>query len=239
MPRPQTVNLATVTPYVKKFVPKRIYKKAIPTTRVVAMRPGGYTANFRQTELLSKDIDAGAAAFAFPANANFSLLNGTAQGDGVDERQGRQINLKSIQIKGTIQPYHGATVPVKENVKARMVVVLDKQANGVAPTWNAVFKSNTSQSLPNLDNRYRFSILYDRTFPISYVQNSAGQITASTPRDWNVNFYKKLNMKTTYKGTDASIASVATNALYLVLVVDDPTISVPECTVARRIRYTD
>jgi len=196
MPRSQYVDPSRMTPYVKKFVPKTSAKPRAPITR-------GYKTSRNQLkgEVFCKDVS---------INQNhvpvgvLTLLNGISQGDDISNRKGRKINIKSIHIKGAI--YTLAT-SVAEQCVARMALVWDKQANGVDPTFAQVYVDSTSHAgaTRNLDNRERFVILAEHSW-----SSSAGGLQC-----YPVDFFKKVNLDTVFKGTNDEIASIATGSLYL------------------------
>lgn len=230
MPRPQTINLSTLTPYVKKIVPKR-------TTKKVAMRPGGYPPRYReQGELLS--LDGLGGSYALNDAGTCHCINLCQQGDDINMRHGRQITLKSVSLKGHVKPDQ---TPTSGNnvMQARIALVWDKNPNGVLATPAQIFDS--ADGHPKLDNRNRFTILKDWYIPIGASPLNANTWAWSQPSTIPINFYKKLNLKTIFKGTDAQIASISTGALLLVAygVGGVGTPNSGTCTIVPRVRFTD
>jgi len=198
MPTAETINVQTLTPYVKKFVPKRVY-----TAKPKATITHGYKSSRNQTkgELLANDTNITQNHVQVGV---MTLLNGISQGDDINNRKGRKINLKSFHIKGGI--YTLAT-SVADQLVARMALIYDKQSNGVAPTFAQVYSDSTGHagSTRNLDNRERFKVIFEKSWYSG----------PNTSQCYPLDIYKSFNLDTVYKGTDDAIASIATGALYL------------------------
>ena len=135
-----------------------------------------------------------------------------AQGDGPTQRNGRQLTIKSIQMRLTIKQDGDSD---HHNSAIRVILIQDKQANGASPALSDIVNGANTTVLTNLDNRQRFQILYDETYLIGGTLD--GTLTGAAgglPRAY-CNFYRKYNITTTFKGNDNSIGSIATNAIYL------------------------
>lgn len=167
---------------------------------------------------------------ASSAIAQFFLMNGLTRGDQINQRGGRQVRFKSIQLKGTISRSSAST---GVGDRLRIVVFIDKQANASAPSFSDLFENvlgatpNVS-TFRNLDNRKRFVILNDRVY----------NLDADDPsREYN--YYRKLDMKTIYDdGNAGTIADITTNSLY-VMVVSNTSVNPPQFNFAYRTRYID
>lgn len=148
------------------------------------------------------------------------VLNGPAAGDDWDKRDGRSIRCKSVQISGKLTRGNNDCV-------VRGLVVIDTQPDGALPTVNKILDAENVTALRNLNYRSRFVILKD----FHWVLNN------NTP-DKYVKFYKKLNMKTIFKGTGAGITDITTNSLYFVIGSDEAS-SPPSINFTSRVRYID
>ena len=74
-------------------------------------------------------------------------LNIVPSGTGPNQRIGRTIVVKEIEIKINMQAawaYVGATVPSAAGISYRVDLILDKQANGAVP----LEPTSTTHSLP-------------------------------------------------------------------------------------------
>lgn len=166
------------------------------------------------------------------------LLNGCARGDDIGERDGRQITLRSVDIRMELQPIGTATSPHA----IRIIVFVDKQANGTAPTPANVLtltgSAEATVSAQNLEYRNRFWILSDKvyTFGCEYGGAAVGVEKLVATRFW-----RSLNIKTTFNsGTAGTVADIATNSLYLLAISDTATAAQePFLQFYSRVRFTD
>lgn len=165
------------------------------------------------------------------AAGGIAYVSGIAQGTNVDNRVGEVVMAKRLDIN----------VKVLSNVAAlntfvtyRILLILDKDSNGVVPTITAVANAIMLGSQPiNLLNRVaagRFKILRDK-----YI--TAGQLQSGSEANiwkWEV----PLNHKMTFRGTNSTQAEAGKNSLYLVCLSDD-TADVVDFASAQQLGYTD
>lgn len=152
-----------------------------------------------------KYIDTGLINITSDTTGAIQLINGSAEGVGPTQHVGRRTLMKSVELKlrnsvvagtGTDQTY-------------RVMLVYDRQPNGVALTIAEVLNAVSVMSMKNLDNRMRFTVLLDKIGTL----NATGEPGAD--ESWN--YYKMLNMPVVYDATaDATIASISTGSLYLI-----------------------
>lgn len=148
-----------------------------------------------------KQIDTIYADNALPVTDAFSSLayqNLIAQGVGNSQRVGRKITLRSIYYRfhmGTAAGTSPYTGPV------RIVVVYDRQPNGLGGGIVDVFSSNNFHALQNLNNGDRFLVLSDQIYESSSTLSTHGQM------------YKKLSLDTVYSGAGATIADMTTGSI--------------------------
>lgn len=157
-----------------------------------------------------------------------------AQGVQSNQRIGRRILIKSIQLKAVINNQADATIN-----DVRLVLVVDKQANGTSVSYTDVFTSQTVEALPRLDNARRFSILWDKVYCLaSNTSNPQADNVAKT-----IDFYKKVNIEQLYSGTGFTDADIRTGNLYLLAICDTAfsAVSLVQANWAGvlRIRYVD
>lgn len=147
-------------------------------------------------------------------------LNLLATGAGANQRVGRTITMKSLQIRVV-----GPTSTI------RVLVVYDTQPNGSGPATNDVITSVSDfNAYPNLSNDKRFIVLVDE---IHHDMYSVDLPAAS--------IYRKINLDTHFNtGTTGVIADITTGSMLLfvgTVAVIAP--AVPQYTYSSRIRYTD
>lgn len=156
------------------------------------------------------------------ASGDIFALNLVAQGDNFNNRDGREIIVKSVLIRGTF------SVADSYNI-IRMMLLWDIDPDGSLPVLADILESpaNPTHSAIAINNTKRFVVLRDKMFKID-------------TDDPIVNFklYRKLNHKSTFIGTTAAIASLERGGLYLFCVSDSSAATHPGLTVYTRIRYT-
>ena len=203
------------------------------------------------TEWKSKD---------FYSPTNTWLSNGVvtqifelAEGAGSDERVGRKVKIKSIQLHFTvINRLRTATASVTTELRpVRTMLVYDKQSNAGTPSYSDILQDDNlgtgdeALAFRNLNNKERFIILYD-----NFDATDAGdglkqsscryQFVASTDTytDEAISgkVYRKLNMEAIFGVTDAPI----TGALYVVTCGGGtPGETDPDGKWVTRVRYVD
>ena len=157
------------------------------------------------------DIDIGSYNMGTSLNI-VTLLNGVAQGTDFTNRIGRTIVIHSVFIRGQILPTDASTL----FNPARILFVYDMQTNGATPAATDILKQDAGLGQLNLNNRSRFKVFYDRTFPIGQITNTATQTYAAGPNYAVFKKYKKCNFLTVFSGTGATVASIQSGAIWMV-----------------------
>ncbi len=140
-----------------------------------------------------------------------TLLNGIAEGAGIDERVGRRVQVLSIHFRG-IARKNPADVNIAQSV--RYALVQDKAPTGTLPTCAQLW--DTTGGLqptvwPRLqDNLHRFKTVC--TFTV-VIHGDASDVTAVTLLPWEK--FCKLRTNSFYLNTLGTEASMKENALYL------------------------
>lgn len=166
-----------------------------------------------------------AGGVEFSTTGSVLLLNGIAQGDDATNRIGRRAHFTSIQLKGYMQV--GAT---PTNGICRTILVYDNQSDSAAPTIANILTAVGPNGLRNMDYRERFIILMDEQWELNLTDYPIRFIE----------FYRKLGLKTSYNGTGASVASIATGGIFLITCGTTPTgATSPTGTYGIRLRYND
>lgn len=173
------------------------------------------------------------AASTAIVTATLQLLNGLVPGDSINQREGRQVQIQSIQMK-----FRGendvTSAGVDTRSTLRFIIAIDKQANAAAPAAADILDLSSSSAVDamrNLNNRKRFKILMDRRYAIS----SAG------PANFVDEFYiKRANLCDTVfnAGTAGTIADITSGSIYL-LYCSDTNITPPTVIAQTRLRFTE
>ena len=162
-----------------------------------------------------------------PATAgNFRLLNGVAQSAGASTdttRIGDDVNATSIQLKGYVQADGTITSSSTDVARSvRVILFWDQQANGGTPTLAQLLDlsvvTDGTQAPYNDNNQKRFKILKDKIFAVNPFY-FVGATNVADTRTF-LRFKWKLSRKVKYIGTTGLIASIGTNALWLVTITD-------------------
>lgn len=136
-------------------------------------------------------------------NPSITLLNGLVPGSGANERVGRKITIKSIQVQGYVGT--GANDDV-----TRLSLVVDTQANATAPNFADIYTSSNPAALREINNMPRFKVLWD-SGPLSQVVTSDSELIT-------FDAYKRVNVGVQYNaGVAGTVADIQTNAVYLVV----------------------
>lgn len=200
---------------------KRIYKKKKQynkNTKVIMYKP--------HKEMLFNDyLFSGQAG----STGSIYLLNGIAQGDDTDDRTGKQISIKSIQLSLNIK---NTTV---NKAYGRLVIVLDRYVNGslfnISDLYDTASITFNNGALRNLNNKTRFKILMDRKYRLSSLENDNQQTMVF------INKYIKTSIITNYMGTTDGVASINTGGIYILWADSETTGTLLDGVV--RLKYTD
>lgn len=155
------------------------------------------------------------------------LLNGLSNGDDYDDRDGRQVRFKSLQLNTRcLLDSVSAT-----NTLFRMIIFIDKQPNAGAPAVTELLDLTSAPRTDahrNLDNRKRYVILKDKRFCVNQI----------VPEKI-VDVYKKIDMKTIYDDSSTSTINDITSNSFYVYFVSDQAVNTPQVTYNARLRFVD
>lgn len=166
----------------------------------------------------------------YSTTATFHLLNGIPEGDDVQQRNGREIRLKSIQVSARQYP----TSTTANGSFVRYIIFIDTQPNGTAPTSAILLSTGgapANLAMRNLSYRKRFVILKDKIITTDSL--ASGLCVKS------FEYYKKLNMHTIYSGIGSTISDITTNSVYMMMVSNQTGTDVPAVAMNHRIRFID
>jgi len=183
-----------------------------------------------------KYIDIHSAGYAGDTTGSVTALNLLAVGDDNTSRDGRQVCIKSVQVRGSVFPQDPSTQPTM----VRLLLVWDNAVNsGAIATVAQILSAPHSNSFPLIDNANRFTILSDQQFCVGGFSTVATQSYAGSPMILPVSIYKKLNLVTQYSGTTAAIGSIQNGGLLMVTIGDQAAAAGAAFSLATRVRFTD
>ncbi len=193
--------------------------------------------NFPKLELKFFDLDIDDATVASGATIVQDSCNLIPQGITEVTRVGRKCTIKSInwrmQISTNVQS--NTASPATEVV--RVILYLDKQANGATAATTDLVETADFQTFNNLANKKRFRTLMDRTYPLQIMASSGADATAEWAGD-NITdtFFKKVNIPIEFNSTAGAITEITSNNIG-VLILGKQGLAVFSSKM--RIRFTD
>lgn len=189
--------------------------KAGRASRVSGLRSAGPGLVYgRSQSLESGYVDVAVASRAMSSTtATCVLLNTIAQGSSDQQRVGKRVALKSLQIRGTVEGNSGCLA-----AHGALLIIYDKRPTGTLPGVTDILESMSSDAFMEASNSSRFEVVRRLDFDVQG-KPTAG---ASTSDDAYhvVNEYVNLRSRpTVYKeaGTGA-IADHAEGSLIAVFV---------------------
>lgn len=154
-------------------------------------------------------------------------LNGIAQGDDNNSRDGRQIHMVSCTVRFWIT--HGQSPNPASPV--RVALIWDSANNAsTGANQSDVYKDVSSCSSLNLDNRNRFKVLRDELIEFDRYDTTGGPDKGvgwgrtHAVRNWFVRFPK--GTVTTYTGTAGSTAAIESGRLFIMAWTQNGTVYV-------------
>lgn len=177
-------------------------------------------------ELKWRDSTSGASQLVYGLATGSQYLNIVDLGTGPNQRIGRTIIIKEIEIKINMMAQWylaAATQPELTNVSYRVDLILDKQANGAAPNGADIYDTLIATTapenrFPNLLNSDRFVFMKrwegDINPPSFQIAQAASISQLAVGRDLKLS--KKCNIKVELNPTTpTTIADVRSNNLFL------------------------
>lgn len=217
--------------------------------RAANLRSGGFLGRenkFYDTFLLGCTIAGSTTVAGHECNPVAPvLLNTVAQGVSEENRIGRQIHMKSIQVKGVLH------IPAQVNETALdhggailLSLVLDTQTNGVTINSEDVYKNKGANVLTgaslfrDLEQVNRFKIL--KTKKINLKEASVvwdGTNIEQSGYQIHFDMFKNLNrLEVNYCGTTSDVANIVDNSLHF-LAFTSSTGYVPTIYYNARLRF--
>lgn len=156
-----------------------------------------------------------------------------AAGDTALLRDGNKVLCKSIQLRGTL-----TLESLGKNAIVRYMVIHDKNANGVAPTWAQVVSTTPTTShvasLKSITNASRFTTLLDRTIVLNNQSDTAGAVAKAYINDY-INIPANCQLASFADGS----AVVPTSGSLSLMMISDVASGIDDvdCLVLGRLRF--
>lgn len=218
------------TPYFKKTGAKRTYpRKRVPIKRVRLPRTRISTAiekKYLDTSIQNtSDISAGV------------ILNSLVlvpQGTTDVTRIGNKITVTNINLRG-FAANDDLTTALTGGGYLRVILYVDKQANGATAAVTDILKSAVIHSFRNMDQVDRFIILQDKFYNIPIKTTDALHTSIETTM-WSMNI--KCKYPVHFSSTMGAITELRSNNIGLLYISDTPTLNAANVGTAR-VKFID
>ncbi len=182
------------------------------------------------------DLDIDDTAIANTGTIVTPSANLIAQGTDETERVGRKVTITNIHWKFEVRLPTQTAGSTASDV-ARIILYLDKQANGAAATVTGILESANYQSFNNLANKSRFRTLMDRTYNLN-AQAGGGD---GTTEDYGQvilsdELHKKVNITVEFDAGVGVITELRSNNIGVLTISRS---GVAAFASKMRLRYTD
>lgn len=162
-----------------------------------------------------------------------AMLSLVGQGANQNQRIGRKVVLTKCSVRWHYKLTGGSVV----GAPFRIMVVYDKNPNGVLPTPSIILNADDINGHVNLAHGDRFMILKDY-YPLKEQQYTPTVSLRGYCDKFTLNFGRGL--ESTYEGTGAVISDCQVGCIYLLFcTTSDATATTSELTFRSRVRYTD
>ncbi len=223
------------------------------TYRRKRFKPNGYTrkvGNYRRyvnvpkgmtPEVKFKDTTTDDAVISATGTVQGTgSQNLVVQAAGASERIGRRIMATGIGWRGELcLPALDAVGAAPDGDVIRLIMFVDKQANGAAATTGAILSSSDYQAFNNLNNTNRFRTLCDKTIACNY-KAACGSGGAADNDYAAVNipfsFFTKLSFPIEFSGATGAITEIKSNNIGILAISKNAEAQMFSVT---RFRYTD
>lgn len=237
MQKRKQTNMAKKTP--QKEVPYK--KRVVPKSEQGILRTGGYYGRYNLSmgscavEKKYFDTTKGSATPAATGTILNLSLNLIPQGTTESSRIGRKVIVTNLYLHGQmILPTTNDETATSDTL--RLIVYIDKQANGATATIGDLLQTTDWRSFRNLSNQERFVFLKDKYYDLNATVNCSA--TTQTTGDFAFHFkcYKKLDLPIEFSSTTGAITEIKSNNIGVACISEG---GVAQINYIARIRYTD
>lgn len=179
--------------------------------------------------------------------ATVQCLNGPQQGSGESQRDGKQIHVSNVSVKGIV------TVAVQANVTSTDVaptimiaLVQDMQTNSAQLRSEDVFENPSGQayltpmSFRNLEFVTRFKVLKTVTIDMEQMEpvydGTNIEVSGRTTKFEIHHYFGRDGMDTQFKDGNEGCTSIVNNSLHIIAFTSSTTLA-PQISYNSRIRY--
>ncbi len=203
-------------------------------------RVGGYYGRFSGASAEHKFFDVTLNdAVVVSAGSVTDSINKIPQGVTESERVGRKCTLKLVQWRYEVSmPQRDAVGTPGAADGFRMIMFIDKQANGATAAVLDVLETANIHSFYNLSNSGRFKIICDKLHHTKFVtlaSDGAG-VVSSAGNLTNYTFSKALNLPIEFSSTTGAIGEIRSNNIGVILMSTSGLLGFES---KLRVRFTD
>lgn len=171
-------------------------------------------------------------------NSDAETLNSVPQGDTASSRDGDDMTMKSIQIKGIVARANAADqadVPLPGTVE--IMLVLDLQTNGTALTPGDVVNGVAGLLLQDVPNARRFIILGRKciTFDTPNCGTDGTNTLSTGGQIRKFKMFTKLNHRVKFRSTSDAVGSILDRSLHVIAIAS--TASIFTMSYTSRLRF--
>jgi len=164
-----------------------------------------------------KFFDTAISATIDTTGENVSSLVLIPQGVTESTRIGREVLITRIQLLGHLIWRTDMTDAQYSQAKIRILLVLDKQANGASAGWTTLFSSDSANAFKNPANQERFEILQDWILLPEFGSGS----TAHTSPAIQMEYDEECEIVVQWNGADGAITELQSNNLLVMAKSND------------------
>lgn len=165
-------------------------------------------------------------------------INLIPQGVTESQRVGRKCTIKSVHARIQIE-IPSATDPIDASDTLRVIIYLDKQANGATAAVADILEVIDYTSYFNLENSSRFLILHNKFIPINATAAAIGVGALGFTSNRGQLFYqwsKRCNIPIEFSGVTGAIGEVRSNNIGILAISEGGEVRLETRT---RVRFSD
>lgn len=203
-------------------------------------RTGGYYGRFAgskgELKFFDREINESPTQQAGTVTNSINLV---AQGTTEVTRNGRKMTIKSINWRYTLfLPEQDAQGTPTSSDTVRIVMYVDKQANGATAAVTDILETAGVHSFRNLANTNRFVVLCDKQHTLNYrgmASDGAGLVSQGMVIN-HYTYYKKVDIPIEFNATAGAMTEVMSNNIGVLILSYSGVASIDSKV---RIRFSD
>lgn len=228
--------------------PAYVIRPRLPANRRIMTTRGGYRliqpgtvrtvgayrrANPKNKGVEKKWLDLATNSTADLTGGIFGSFTGIAQNTTDNGRIGNKICIKNLNGKVIVYQDDMTTTSYGQGIM-RVIIFIDKQANGAVPLVTDILETANWLSFRNMDQVDRFVILKDKVCPASLITSNTTHTSTGAKF---FKFQKKFfNLDIHYSSTTGAITEVRSNNLGVLFITNNTNVNLEG---SWRAKFTD